>query len=106
MNFLIFMGLIHFQKISAFDCERTRATRARWDTLLRAHEATLSDYKKMAEEEILKLGVHPGRAIEKYRKTFPLEDLPKIITFDFIQTHFGNEQLEIYKRILRDGRLK
>jgi len=66
-------------------------------------ERTLSDYRKMAEGDILKLDVHPERAIESYRTLFPLEDLPKIITFDFIKTHFGEEQLKIYKGILEDG---
>ena len=69
------------------------------------YERTLSDYRKIAEGGILKLGIHPERAMEKYRKMFPLEDLPKIITFDFIKTHFGEEQLRIYKGILEGERL-
>lgn len=64
------------------------------------YDEELSNYRKMAEKEILKLGVHPEEAIEDYRKSFPLEDLPKIITFDFIKTHFGEEQVQIYKRWL------
>ena len=33
-----------------------------------------------------------------------LEDLPQIVTFDFIKTHFGDEQLKIYTQILeREG---
>ena len=65
---------------------------------------TLTDYRAMSEQSILKLGVHPEEEIERMRKRFDLEDLPQIITFHFIKTHFGDEQLEIYKQILeREG---
>jgi len=66
------------------------------------YEKTLIEYKKMVEDYMIKLNIHPEEEIEKYRKLFPLEDLPKIITYDFVKTHFGDEQLEIYRGILKD----
>lgn len=67
-----------------------------------SYEQHLSNYRALSEQSILKLGVHPEEEIEKLRKIFDLEDIPKIITFDFIKTHFGEEQLEIYNKILEE----
>ena len=71
-----------------------------------SYEQHLSTYRALSEQSILKLGVHPEEEIEKLRKIFDLEDIPRIITFDFIKTHFGDEQLEIYKKILEQANLK
>ena len=60
---------------------------------------------RLSEQSILQLGVHPEEEIEKLRKKFDLEDIPKIVTFDFIKTHFGEEQLEIYKKLLEEDEL-
>lgn len=66
------------------------------------YENTLLEYRDVSEKAILETEVHPEEQIEKIRKMFDLEDLPKIITFDFIKTHFGDEQLEMYKKILEE----
>lgn len=58
--------------------------------------------KKISEEALITRIYHPEEEIERLRKIFDLEDLPKILTYDFIKTHYGDEQLEIYKQILEE----
>jgi hypothetical protein len=69
-----------------------------------SYDQNLSTYRELSEQSILKLDVHPEEEIEKLKKIFDLEDIPKIITFDFIKIHFGEEQLEIYKKLLEEDK--
>ena len=68
---------------------------------LKFDEQHLSTYRALSEQSILELGPHPEEEIEKLRKKFDLEDILKIVTFDFIKTHFVEEQLEVYKNYLK-----